>query len=511
MVQIRLENVTFGYTQNLFENVTLTFDSQDRTSIVGNNGSGKSTLLKCIAGLIEPHQGRVIKPKGIKAGFIEQDIPEALRDTVLHDVIAAAIPEDERDYNTWKVDVALDSFKAPEALRRQPIKHLSGGWQRLALIARTWVGDPDILFLDEPTNHLDVSKIFALEQWLTEQVGTIPMVVISHDRRFLDKCTNRTVFLRGLQVSGYTHPYTVAKKLLAEDDKTAALKRERETREVERLKQSAHELRQIGVNHRSDLALRKSAQITRRAEQVESNLTEVHVEARRDIRLGSSEIAAKRLIGFKDVTVRTPDGVALFKIDRLDVMQGDRLVLFGENGAGKSQLLRMIREATLNVDEGRTRGIAITPRLKMGYIDQHLSQLPAGTGLRTFFMHEFALGDQKATALLVNAGFARDLQHTAFGTLSHGQRSRAALLALRLLEPNFYLMDEPTNHLDIAGVEQLGSEILKHEAACFLVSHDRAFCDDLGSKFYAIRKKTLVQVESPEAFYRTMLTQETRP
>src|SRR5579863_8405691 len=120
MSQIRLENLTFGFAEPLFSDVTLTIGENDRVGIVGNNGGGKSTLLKCITGEIEPHQGRVIRNRGMRAGFIEQDIPDNLREMVLYDVISAAIPAEERDYNLWQVDIALDTFKAPAGIRNKP-------------------------------------------------------------------------------------------------------------------------------------------------------------------------------------------------------------------------------------------------------------------------------------------------------------------------------------------------------------------------------------------------------
>jgi len=505
MTQIRLEKVAFGYTDTLFEDVTLAIGDGDRIGIVGNNGSGKSTLLKCIAGMIEPNKGRIACPKGIKFGFIEQDIPEALKNLNLYEVISAAIPADEREYSSWKVDVALDIFKTPDSIRHKPVRELSGGWQRLALIARTGLSEPDILLLDEPTNHLDVEKILVLEQWLNEQVYNIPVVAISHDRSFLTNCTNKTLFVRGTQVREYAHPYERAKELLAEDDKAASSQRAREEKEMGRLKRSAHELRQVGVNNRSDTALRKSQQIAKRAENLETNLTDVHVEERRDIKLGSSDIQAKRLIGIKDVTISAPDGRQLFHIDKLDIMQGDRLVVVGPNGSGKSQFLQHLHRAFADIEAAKVGGVAITPSAKLGYIDQHLSNLPLGQGLHDYVSREFSLDNQRTTSVLITAGFAVPSQNTKLGSLSHGQRARVALLGLHLSNPNFYIMDEPTNHLDIAGQEQLEAEILDHGAASILVSHDRTFAQNIGTKFYAIVNRKLEQITSPDVVYEGTL------
>ena len=482
MAQIRLENVSFGYTDALFEDVTVTIGDNDRIGIVGHNGSGKSTLLKCIAGLIEPTKGRIVRPKSLSFGFMEQDIPAGLRDSNLYNVISDAIPESERDYNTWKVE-------------------LSGGWQRLALIARIGLSEPDVLLLDEPTNHLDVGKIFVLEQWLNEQVYNIPLIAVSHDRSFLSHCTSKTLFVRGSKVHEYNYSYEIAKDLLAEDDKTASAQRTKELKEIDRLERSAHELRQIGVNNRSDAALKKSTQIAKRAKAIGQELTETHVEKRRDIKLGNSGIQAKKLIALKNIDVRAPDGVLLFHIDKLDIGQDERLVILGLNGCGKSQFLQHLYRAFANIEVAKLTGISITPSAKLGFIDQHLSHMPLQQTLRDYVAFEYGLDNQKTTSVLVNAGFSMLAQNAKISTLSHGQRARVALLGLNLTKPNFYIMDEPTNHLDIAGQEQLESEILEHGASSIFASHDRVFVENIGTTYYVINNQKLVPIDSPAIFY----------
>ncbi|MFZ1298956.1 MAG: ATP-binding cassette domain-containing protein, partial [Saprospiraceae bacterium] len=166
MTQLKLHKVSFGYTDLLFENIDFSISDKDRIGIVGDNGSGKSTLLKCIAGIIPDYEGQIEKPKNIRFGFIEQDVPEEIKNLTLYDAIADKIPKEEQSYNLWKVDVTLDLFKAPEVIRQRIIKELSGGWQRLALLARVSMSNPDVLLLDEPTNHLDIGKILVMEEWL---------------------------------------------------------------------------------------------------------------------------------------------------------------------------------------------------------------------------------------------------------------------------------------------------------------------------------------------------------
>lgn len=405
MAQVRFEKVAFGFTDTLFQNVTFSIGEHDKVGIVGNNGTGKSTLLHCIAGLIEPNEGRIFSPKGLKFGIIEQDIPKNLYDKTLYEVISDAIPAYDKNLMAWKVDITLDTFKTPEALRKKSIKELSGGWQRLALIARTVLCQPNILLLDEPTNHLDIAKIVVLEQWLNEQVYDIPLITTSHDRCFLENCTNKTLFLRSTEVREYAYSYVRALHLLNEDDQAAISRRSKELKELNRLKRSAHDLRQIGVNNYSAAALKKSIQISKRAEGIESQLTHIPAEDKRSIKLSNSGIQAKKLMGLSHIDIFSPNGDLLLHIEQLDIMQGDRLIIFGPNGSGKSQLLKHLNHACQHIDIARQMGIIITPTAKLGYIDQHMSHLPLDITLHDYFNDELSLGDQKTTSNLMSAGF----------------------------------------------------------------------------------------------------------
>ena len=404
------------------------------------------------------------------------------------------------------MDIALDTFKAPENIRNKPIRELSGGWQRLALIARVAMTEPDMLLLDEPTNHLDVGKILALEEWLNSQVYDTPIVTVSHDRGFLEACTNRTVFLRGGQASDYKHSYERARELLAEDDKAAASQREKELEELDRLEKSAHKQRQIGKDNYSDAALQKAKQIEKRAERLRAQLTAVYNEARRDVKLRTSHTHAKRLVTIEDVDIKAPDGTQLFHIDKLDIKQGDSIVILGANGAGKSQFIQHLNRAFADIEGAKKAGIAITPTAKLGYVDQHLSNLPLNSNMRDYIqsISPTPMDNQRVTSTLVSIGFPYEAQTTKIKDLSQGQRARLNLLALRLIEPNFYIMDEPTNHLDIAGQEALEAEIIEHEAATILVSHDRAFVRNIGTAFFEIKDGKLKPVEAPEVFYASL-------
>jgi ATPase subunit of ABC transporter with duplicated ATPase domains len=308
MGSIILRDVGVTAGKPLFQDLSFTLADGDRLGLVAGNGAGKSTLLRCLAGLAEPTQGSISTSRGLRVALVAQDVPTNLLDLPLADALRRAIPPDERESKGWRVELILDAFAAPAELRRRPFRQLSGGWQRLALIARAWVAEPDALLLDEPTNHLDLAKIRLLEAWIRDDGARMPMAIASHDRAFLDGCTTRTLFLRPERSRLYAHPYSVARRLRDEDDAAEQAKADRDRREIARLRRSAAERRNIGVNSGSDLALRVSKRMTQRANALEDAVRPAHRDKSAAVRLASSGTHARVLIGLDDITVRRPDG-----------------------------------------------------------------------------------------------------------------------------------------------------------------------------------------------------------
>jgi len=494
---ISLKEASFLASQPLFSCISLVIGKGDRFGLVARNGGGKSTFLKCLAGSVEPTAGSVIRSRSLRIGFVEQDLPANLHGLGLAESLRRAIAPEERESRAWRVELILDQFEAPDDLRQRPLSALSGGWQRLALIARAWLADPDILLLDEPTNHLDLDKMRFLESLIATEAGDMPMVIASHDRRFLDTCTNRTLFLRPERSVGYAHPYSRARRLLAEDDAAQAAKLARSEKEAARLRQSAGELRNIGINSRSDAAQKKSAQLARRADAIEAALREVATEQPSRIRLADRGFDAHILIGIDDVAVHAPDGRLLFRTGKLAIARGERVVILGRNGVGKSQFIGFLRRAI--GDAGGVPGIRVHPSVVLGYLDQQMSQLPGEETLHGFISATFRLGDQRSLSLLAGAGFAMMKVRRKIAELSPGEKAQLGLLTLRLAEPNLYVMDEPTNHVDIPGQEKLEAEILEHETTCILVSHDRDFAAAIGTRYLLIEKGRMREVDGAES------------
>ena len=225
------------------------------------------------------------------------------------------------------------------------------------------------------------------------------------------------------------------------------------------------------------------------------------------IRLQSQRSHANQLVTIENVTIRRPDGAPLFKIDHLEVRQSDRIVLLGKNGTGKTRLMRRLLEAFNDRNAARAEGVVVSASVMPGYMAQGLDHLPADLAIRDIVPSLSGSSTlQQTTSRLIAAGFPFEQHSTTVERLSPGQRTRLALLCLRLGDPNFFMLDEPTNHLDIDGQEQLESTILEQDAAAVVVSHDRSFAESIGTRFLVIEDGRLLELKSAELFYQSLIT-----
>jgi ATPase subunit of ABC transporter with duplicated ATPase domains len=486
--------------QPLFTDLNLTLAPADRLGLIAANGSGKSALLSCLAGDLDPTAGEIIRKRGLKCALVPQDLPEALRPLSFRAAVLSALPPDQADYESWRVEIVLDDLIVPQALRDQPLATLSGGWQRSALLARAAITEPDLYLLDEPTNHLDLSRIGALQNWLAALPRDVAVITTSHDRAFLDAVCTRSLFLRPKESRLFALPYSAAKAALTESDAADARRFNNDLAAASQLRRQAAKLKNIGINSGSDLLITKTKQLNARAAQIEASARPAPRELSAGaIRLTNSGSAAKALITLSDARITAPDGRKLFTTGPKWIEAGDRVVVLGRNGAGKSQLLL----AVLAAIHGASGAIKATPSLALGACDQDLSHLPPKT--TPFALTAQFAPDQTARTLLAGAGLRPDLQSQRIELLSGGQRARLAFLLLRLQEPNFYLLDEPTNHLDIEGQEALEAELCAQGATCLIVSHDRNFVRAIATRHWEISQSRLIECDSPEPFFAAEL------
>ncbi|MFY0597915.1 MAG: ABC-F family ATP-binding cassette domain-containing protein [Cognatishimia sp.] len=481
----------------LFTDLNLTISKGNRIGLVAANGRGKTTLLECLAGLAEPTHGEITSARGLRVGYVAQYVPEAAYALTLYDWVLKALPSEQADYESWRVDVVLGDLSVPYEVQQKPLSELSGGWQRTALLAAAWVTEPDLLLLDEPTNHLDLGRIALLQEWLAGLPKDVPVVMTSHDRAFLDAVTNRTLFLRTEHSRDFPLPFSKARAALDEADAADQRRFANDLNKAQQLRKQAAKLKNIGINSGSDLLVNKTKQLSERAAQIEAAAKPAHREqGAGDIKLVNSGTHAKALVTLEDVEVETPDGRVLYKTGQKWILPGDRIVLLGTNGTGKTRLVKLIAKALV----GEESPVKCAPSVVPAYSDQHLSQLRDEDTPMEAVTSEFDVGDQRARGILAGAGVKIQMQDTRIGALSGGQKARLAMLILRLRNPNFYLLDEPTNHLDIEGQEMLEDELISHNASCLLVSHDRSFLRNVGNRFWLIQGKKLVEVDSPEPF-----------
>ena len=481
----------------IFDELKLTVSKGDRIGLVAANGSGKTTLLECMAGQCEPTHGDIIRARGLRVGYVTQYVPEHAYAKTLYNWVLDSLPPEQAEYESWRVDVVLGDLSVPYELQHRPLIELSGGWQRTALLAAAWIREPDLLLLDEPTNHLDLHRIGLLQKWLASLPRDVPVVVTSHDRAFLDATTNRTLFLRVKRSRVFSLPFSAARASLDEADAADQRRFSNDLNKAQQLRKQAAKLKNIGINSGSDLLVTKTKQLNDRAAQIEAIAKPAHCErSAGDIRLVNSGTHAKALVTLDDARVETPDGRLLYKTGRKWIFPGDRIVLLGANGTGKTQLIRMVQSAF----SGNSGLIKCAPSVVLAYSDQHLSQLSDNDTPMVAVAGQFDIGDQHARAVLAGVGVNIRMQDTNIGALSGGQKARLAMLILRLRNPNFYLLDEPTNHLDIEGQEALEDELIKQGASCLLVSHDRSFLRNVGNRFWLIKDENLEETDSPDLF-----------
>ncbi len=497
-----MEQASFFYgSGRVFENVSFLLDDA-RTALVGENGAGKSTLLKCLTGALELNAGQVVRSRGLRVGQVPQDIPEALAGRPVRDVLGDALMRAGQDGDYWRIDVLFDEIGvAPETLDK-PFGTLSGGWQRLLLIAAAArLEEPDMLVLDEPTNHLDLANINTLERWLTSDFA-VPMLIVSHDREFLDRVTERTLFLRTDGVHAFKTRFSVAREELLRRDATAAARARQEDKEIKRLEQAAARYKVWAVKN-PDLNKRKNA-VESRIARIEKERTQTYVARERRLELADGDIDARvalRLSGL-DVTVPGSDR-RLIAIDRLAIAAGERVALLGVNGAGKSTLLATLAAAfdptREHYDSQAT--VRFNPACRLVYFDQTMNDLPTQQSILDYVVEADGITEKDAIRQLAGAGFAFARLGEPIGVLSHGERARLVFLKMKLLRPNFYVLDEPTNHLDIEGQEDLEDQLEKSDVSCLFVSHDRFFTRTVATRFLEIRKGRLVEVEDADAFF----------
>ena len=462
----------------LFDGVDLAVEPRSRAALVGRNGAGKSTLMKLVMGLIEPDAGDRSVQAGTRFAYVPQE-PLITGDTLLD--YAASGAAERWDAEAWLTTFGLDPEKAAV--------NLSGGETRRAALARAFAESPDLLLLDEPTNHLDVLAIELLETELLQ--ARFAVLVVSHDRAFLNRVTDRVHWLEHRRVR------TLDKGFKAFDDWAAKVMEE----EAESLRRLSKKIEaETYTFYRSITAQRTRNEGRARAlEAMRADRAERVRDLPRDLHLGvDSGVASGKLVAeLKDVSKGFGDRVIL-KPFTTRVMRGDRLAIVGPNGAGKTTLVKLLL-GELAADTGTIR---LGANLDPVYLDQ------SREGLRSDMTLWDALTPGGGDSILVRghskhvAAYAKDFLFSEaqlrqpISTLSGGERNRL-LLARALAKPaNMLVLDEPTNDLDMDTLDKLEELLESYDGTLILVSHDRDFVDRLATSTIALNGRGDI-VETP--------------
>ena len=538
---LRLERVSKIYpTGEVLRDVTWEVKPGDRIGLVGVNGAGKSTQMRIIAGMEEPSSGQVVKQGDPRIVYLQQEFDVDVRRTVRQELFqafgeAATVLNRQREVEEemgsdkaaedpdhlnelihelgslqsrfeslhgYELDARIDKllptigFTADGA--EQLVGDYSGGWQMRIALGKVLLQEPDLLLLDEPTNHLDVETIQWLEDYLVGQ--TCPLVVISHDRAFLDRVCNQIVETeRGISRS-YLGNYSqhLEQKALEREAGQAAFERQQK----ELATQQAYIDRFRASATRSTQA-KSREKLLDKVERIEAPIESLSGPR---FQFPPAPRSGRLIAEIKDLSHSYGDQI-LFLGTNLEVERGDRIAFVGPNGAGKSTLLRLVMGIE-TPDEGFA-GLG-EHNVIAGYFEQNQAEALdlSKTVIDTLFEAVPDWTQTQVRSLLGSFCFSNDAVFKEVGKLSGGEKARLALALMLLMPCNLVVLDEPTNHLDIPAKQMLEDALIEYEGAVLVVSHDRYFISRVANKIVEIRDGELVQYRGDYAYYREKKAEE---
>ncbi|MFM8543689.1 MAG: ABC-F family ATP-binding cassette domain-containing protein [Vulcanococcus sp.] len=538
---LRLESVSKIYpTGEVLRDVTWEVKAGDRIGLVGVNGAGKSTQMRIIAGLEEPSSGQVVKQGNPRIVYLQQEFDVDLQRTVRQELFQAfgeaaevlnrqrQVEEDmgseraatDADHldelihelgrlqsrfeslHGYELDARIDKLLptigfSPEGAE-QLVGDYSGGWQMRIALGKVLLQEPDLLLLDEPTNHLDVETIQWLEDYLIGQ--TCPLVVISHDRAFLDRVCNQIVETeRGISRS-YLGNYSqhLEQKALEREASQSAFERQQK----ELASQQAYIDRFRASATRSTQA-KSREKLLDKVERIEAPVESLSGPR---FQFPPAPRSGRQIALIEELSHSYGDQI-LFLGANLEVERGDRIAFVGPNGAGKSTLLRLVMGIE-PPDEGRA--VLGEHNVIAAYFEQNQAEALdlSKTVIDTLFEAVPDWTQTQVRSLLGSFCFSNDAVFKEVGKLSGGEKARLALALMLLMPCNLLVLDEPTNHLDIPAKQMLEDALMEYEGAALVVSHDRYFVSRVANKIVELRDGELVLYRGDYAYYREKKAEE---
>ena len=514
-------SVSFG-GETLFHDVNFRLEENGRAGLVGVNGCGKTTLMHVINGRQEAETGGISKAAGIKLGCMEQYVIRDDNITLYDEVLEIFRPLIDAENELADIAVAIDTGDHSEqTLSRQmqlqerfereggltyksmtcsalaglgfseedfnkPISVMSGGQKSKAQLAKLLLSGSNILLLDEPTNHLDITACEWLEKFLTEYKGAY--IVISHDRYFLDKVTDTTFEMENRTLREYKGNYTRYLELKAEAREAQQRVYDRTVKEINRIEGIVEQQKRWGQEHNFITAASKQKQADRLKETLEKpeDLPEAIKFTFRAKEGGANDVLIAKGLS------KSFDGTAVFTNAELDIKKNTTTFILGENGCGKTTLLKILT-GEYQADSGEYK---FGNNIQFGYYDQAQTDLdPSKTVIDEVWDRYPGMTQTQVRSALAQFLFKGDDVFKNVGKLSGGEKARVSLLKLMLSKANMLLLDEPTNHLDIHSREALENALASYGGTLLIVSHDRYLINKLADRIVWLGKTGTVNID----------------
>ena len=522
----------------LFNKASFDIEEHDKVGLIGNNGTGKTTLFKLIAGIYEPADGAIFISSNARTGYVEQhacsDFSKTAKEEMLSVFSHLEEMEKELDALHTQIDSApgnlssliekqtelTEKYQAMGGLtfrsramamlsglgftqeeQHLPVGDLSGGQRTKISLGKLLLSDSNLILLDEPTNHLDIKSVEWLEDFLSKYNGTA--LIVSHDRYFLDKVTNKTMEIEHKKITVYKGNYSVFAKLKEEQKESARRKYENQAKEVERIEGIIKQQKQFNRERNYITIASKQKQIDRIKEDMIAPDSE---EKAIKLKFESATVSGNEVIIATDLSKAYGDKVLFRNVD-LRIMHGERIFILGSNGCGKSTLLKTVL-GKLPSDSGFCR---FGSNVHIGYFDQIQSGLDSDKTVLEEVYDKFpAFTISQLRGFLGAFRFRGDDIEKKMSNLSGGERARIALLELMLKKPNLLILDEPTNHLDINSREVLEDALIGYDGTVFCVSHDRFLVNKLATKILILDNGNLISFSGNYDDYANYLNNSTK-